>query len=561
MHLLFNVSIYLRSTLFFLLISLFSLSLASEAVKPDQTLFIPMRDGVELPTDIYLPYPEAKNLPCILQRGPAGRHVPTATCFAALAKAGYVVAIQDTRAANDKEGKTLPFYSDGWGKEQDGYDTVQWLADHPLTNGKIGTLGFSNMGITQILMAPTAPPALKCQYIGVAAASLYHHAIFPGAQLLKNQVEGWLHLVAKDPSVLKFVLDQAHNEDFWDSFNAIKLAQKVTVPAIHQGGWYDIFIQGTIEAFQTRQDFGGEGAKGKQKLYIGPWAHMGPLMPQLGEFEIPKNGYVSPYDMTPLSWFNHHLKEHSYPIVYFPTVVYYVMGPFDGSPSSGNRWRTSEEWPIPHVDIPFYLTSDQKLVEKEIPLAPAIISYTHQIYQPVPTIGGRNLFLPSGPMDQRPIESRKDVKVFTTAPLTEDLEVTGNILAKIFLSTDAADTDLAVRLTDVYPDGRSILIADALTRTQFQKTVSGETSAIKGVLVDLWSTSLVFAKGHAIRISISGSNFPRFEKNTNSVIGKDKDEVTHHLHIGKIHASHLILPVVRKGNQWLTTQHLPPAFP
>lgn len=520
--------------------------IVAEDIKPDQTIKVPMSDGVELVTDIYLPHPEAKNLPCILLRGPAGRHTQSATMFASLAKEGYVVAIQDTRAAHDQEGKMLPFYSDGWGKQQDGYEAVEWLAKSPLTNGKIGTLGLSNMGITQILMAPTAPPSLKCQYIGVAAASLYHHAIFPGGQLLKNQVEGWLKLVGKDATVLKFVVDQPDYNDFWDGLNAMKVARQVNAPAVHQGGWYDTFIQGTIDAFTSRQNEGGPQAKGKQKLLIGPWTHRGSTFTQLGDFEIPKEGINPPLDLGPKRWFDHHLKGIPNRVDKDPAVVYYVMGPFDGSPSSGNRWRTADHWPVPHADIPFYLTSEHSLSDKTAEKE-TVVTYKHNIHDPVPTIGGRNLFLESGPKDQRSIEERKDVVVFTTAPLEEDLEVTGQILAKLVFSSDEEDTDVAVRLTDVYPDGRSILIADALARAGKVKQ-TGDLST-KEIDVDLWSTSLVFAKGHKIRISITGSNFPRFEKNGSN---NGKEWITHRLHLGGKNPSRLILPVVRKGEKWLT---------
>lgn len=524
----------------FLLISIQTWIVGQE-LKPDQTIKVPMSDGVELPTDIYLPHPEARNLPCILLRGPAGRHTNSATMFAGLAKEGYVVAIQDTRAANDQEGKMLPFYSDGWGPQKDGYDAVEWLAKSPFTNGKIGTLGLSNMGITQILMAPTAPPSLKCQYIGVAAASLYHHAIFPGGQLLKNQVEGWLKLVGKDATVLQFVTEQPDYNDFWDSINALKVAHQVNTPGVHQGGWFDTFIQGTIDAYISRQEQGGPLAKGKQKLLIGPWTHRGPTLAKLGDFEIPKEGYQPPLDLGPKRWFDHHLKGVSNNIDSDPAIVYYVMGPFDGSPSSGNKWKTADQWPVPHVDVPFYLAPGSLLSEKATEKN-SVITYKHNVNDPVPTIGGRNLFLESGPMDQRTIEARKDVVVFTTAPLEEDLEVTGQVFAKLIFASDEEDTDVAVRLTDVYPDGRSILIADAIARAGKVKPTGDKDT--KEIDVDLWSTSLVFAKGHRIRLSIAGSNFPRFEKNQNS-----KESVTHHLHLGGENPSRLILPVVRKGEK------------
>lgn len=505
-----------------------------------------MRDGVELTTDVYLPNSEAKNLPCVLLRGPGGRQSETAIYYTNLVKEGYMVAVQDTRSASDLEGKTLPYFSDGWGKEQDGYDTVQWLSKHPLTNGKIGTIGISNMGITQLLMAPTAPPALKCQYIGVAAASLYHHAIFPGGRMLKNQVEGWLSLCARDPSVLSFVCNQSEYNDFWEGFNTLKVAHQVKVPAVHTGGWYDTFIQGTLDAFASRQELGGIGAKGKQKLLIGPWTHRWPALKKLGEYDVPIAGYQPHYDLSPSRWFDFYLKGLPNKVDAEPAVIYYVMGPFDGAPSTGNVWRTSTQWPVPHQDISFYLTKDKALMEKFSEDSNAVLSYSHNLNDPVPTLGGRNLFLESGPVDQRSIEKRKDVLVFTSEPLKEDIEVTGRVFAKIFLSSDVDQTDLSVRLTDVYPDGKSLLIADNLVKTSKQRL-----TPLSEIEVDLWSTSLVFAKGHQIRVIISGSNYPRFEVEND---GKENPIHNHHLHLGKSTPSRIVLPVVRRGNHWLATQ-------
>lgn len=520
----------------------------AQAPKPDQTFKIPMRDGHELITDIYLPSADAKNLPCILLRGPGGRHAASAVTYVGLAKDGYVVAIQDSRSVNDPEGKTLPFFSDGWGKQQDGYDTVQWLAQNPVTNGKIGTLGISNMGISQLLMAPTQPPALKCQYIGVAAASLFHHAIFPNGKLMKNQVEGWLGLYAKHPSVLEFVCNRSVYNDFWEGFNTVTTAHRVRVPAVHQGGWFDTFIQGTIDSFVSRQEMGGPGAKGTQKLLIGPWTHRWPAIKTIGDFEVPEEGLRSPYDLSPKRWFDFYLKGVPNKIDETPAVVYYVMGPFDGSTSSGNRWRTADTWPIPHVDTPFYLSSDKKLSEKKPTDKTNYLTYAHDSNDPVPTIGGRNLFLESGPMDQGPIEQRKDVLVFTTEPLEEDLEVTGRVIAKLFFSSDEEDTDISLRLTDVYPDGKSLLIADGIVRTV---PCLKKASATQEVDIDLWSTSLVFAKGHKIRIIITGSNYPRFEKNAKMLSGDSKSLHIHNLHMGSSTPSQIILPIVRRGNNWL----------
>ena len=531
---------------FFVLFVAIALQLVGEELKPDLTIMVPMHDGTELPTDIYLPHPDAKNLPCILLRGPSGRHhFASATVYAPMAKAGFVVAIQDTRAAKDREGKTLPFFSDGWSKYQDGYDSVEYLAKHPLTNGSVGTLGVSNMGITQILMAPTAPPSLKCQYIGVAASSLYHHAIYPHGKLQKNLVEGWLSYHAKDPAILAFVTERPDYNSFWEDFNALNNAHQVKAPAIHQGGWYDIFLQGTLDGFVARQERGDEGARGKQKLLIGPWLHMYPSVTKLGEFDVPKNGLAPPIDLSPLSWFNHHLKGLPNKIDEAPAVTYYVMGPFDGSPSSGNIWRTSHKWPVDSAKIAFNLTADQCLSDGKAGKA-ATLTYKHDPANLVPSIGGRNLFMDAGPMDQSPIERRRDVLIFTTLPLAEDLEVTGPLLAKFLFSSDQTDADLAVRLTDVYPDGRSILISDGITRT---RNLEANKEGKKAVDVDLWSTSVVFAKGHRIRLIVSGSNYPRYDKNESGL------PATQNIHVGD-NGSQLILPVVRRGEKWLVEKPL-----
>lgn len=534
----------LRVFLFFcvLIFSFFTVH-AAEEIKPDYTLMIPMRDGVALPTDLYLPNPDAKNLPCILLRGPAGRCAQTATMFIPLAKLGYSVAVQDTRSAIDSEGKTLPFLSDGWGEQQDGFDTVQWLAKHPATNGIVGTLGYSNMGITQLLLAPTAPEGLACQYIGVAAPSLYHHAIYPGGQFSKNQVEGWLGLVARHPSVLDWVRSQHDYNEIWDSVNALPHSHRVHVPALHLGGWYDTFIQGTLDAFISRQREGGEGAKGTQKLVIGPWAHQLLQTTRLGDFAVPHKGYEPPYDISPKSWFDFHLKGIQNQVEALPPVLYYVMGPFDGSPSSGNRWRTSDRWPVSHMEMPFYLSEDKHLVLDRKAVKPGVVSYPYRPEDLVPTVGGRNLFLESGPKDQRSIETRPDVVVFTSDFIDEDLEITGRVIAHLVISSERNHADVALRLCDVYPDGRSILIAEGLTQV-------GKVSK-QEVTVDLLSTSLVFAKGHRIRVSISGSNFPRSEGSKAHIAGNDKMP-NDKIHMDANKPSRIILPSVRKGERWLS---------
>lgn len=528
---------------------LFGKLVAEEELKPDFTLLIPMRDGTELPTDIYLP-PNGglKAHPCILLRNPSGKRAQPWLHIAALNKFGYVIAIQDTRNRLDQDGITMPYFSDGWGEEKDGYDAVEWLAQSPFTNGEIGTIGFSAAGITQLLMAPSAPPSLKCQYIGVAAANLYSEAVFNGGQVLKNQVEGWWASHGNNPDVLAFVINQRDYNDFWDKFNTIKVAEMVTVPALHYGGWYDIFLQGTIDGFVSRQYQGGIGAKGKQKLLIGPWTHSWPRNPKIGDFDVPKEGVRAPFDFSPQTWFAYYLKGEGHAIEEIPPVTYYVMGPFDGTPSKGNRWKTSQDWPIPSEKKTLYLTSRGEL-QAHVPFESKSQSYVYDPMDPSPTIGGRNLFLEPGAKDQRRLEGRPDILLYTTETLDEDLEVTGHVTAQIYGTTDCVDTDIVARLTDVYPDGKSVLICDGICRFNTIRTLLDPVGASTPteMEVDLGITSMVFAKGHRIRLSVASSNYPRYEKNMNVSSTEDVPCKKAHNKVwsGASTPSRLNLPVVK----------------
>lgn len=535
----------------FLFLLFFFISSCAWAIDPDYTLMVPMRDGVHLHTDIYLPKNHSGPSPLILVRSPAGRQAASALMHTRLTQHEYIVAIQSTRSVMDEEGKTLPYLADGWAYQKDGFDTVEWLAKNPICNGKVGTVGSSALGITQLLMAPTAPPSLVCQYIGVAASSLYHQGIFPGGQFLKNQVEGWLGYYAKDTGVFAFVSNQPFQNEFWTSLDTRPMACHVKVPGMHQGGWYDTFLKGTLEGFISRQEEGGEGAKGKQKLLIGPWDHYWPKETAYGDFKVLETAKNIPHPVTTLDWFDYHMKGIATGIEELPPVIYYVMGPFDGAESSGNVWKTATQWPVPSEPLSFYLTRDGSL-STTVPDTHDTVAYHVDPANPVPTMGGRNLFIPSGPIDQSPIEAREDVLVFTSEPLEEDLEVTGDLLAKITFESDCCDGDIALRLTDVYPDGRSVLIADGLTRTG-HFAPNEERITRRQVEVDLWSTSFVFAKGHRIRLSISGSNHPKYEINMHvGLTGANTPEkkVAHNqVDVGGALPSVLILPVVRNGNQ------------
>jgi putative CocE/NonD family hydrolase len=217
----------------------------------------------------------------------------------------------------------------------------------------------------------------------------------------------------------------------------------------------------------------------------------------------------------------------------------------------GNRWRSADAWPPPAETVHFYFHADGKLQPAKPPAGEASVSYKYDPDNPVPTLGGQNVNLPKGPMDQRRVESRPDVLLFTTDPLAEPVEVTGQILAKLYIASDCPDTDFTVKLTDVYPNGCSKLLTDGILRARFRKSFEREEFLEPGkvypITVDLWSTSIVFNKGHRIRIAVSSSNAPRFEPNPNtgdlSQTGTEKRIATNTLHLSKEHPSHVILPV------------------
>jgi len=517
----------------------------AEELKPTLTVLIPMRDGVDLPTDLYLPSPNSKNLPCILLRSPAGRDTAHWKPFTAMSQAGYVIAIQDTRSALDPDGKTIPFMTDGWGKLQDGYDTIEWLAQSPYTNGKIGTWGSSALGITELLLAPSAPPHLVCQYMMMAAASLYHHCLFPGGQLLKNQVEGWLGLYARDTGVLNYISNRPFYNEFWQQLNTVQVAHQIKIPGLHIGGWYDTFLQGTIDAFTSRQYAGGPGAQGKQKLIIGPWTHYWPASQDLGDYKVPENAMMPPYDISAKSWFDHYLKDMDNSVEELPAVIYYVMGPFDGTLSKGNRWQTANEWPVPATKTSFYLSPDNRLIDQQV--GKGKLCYLYDPKNLIETKGGRNLFLKSGPVDLQSIENRADTLIFTTALLEEDLEVTGNLTAKIYFHSDQIDTDIILHVSDVYPDGKSILITEGGYRLA---TMQGHKKDQPfEVSINLSATSMVFAKGHAMRLSISSSNYPKYERNCNhGLLGNFTGKsliARNFIFTGPEFPSQLILPVIK----------------
>ena len=476
---------------------------------------LPMSDGVKLATDVHLPAGDGP-FPVILARTPYNKNRRGA---AGWVRRGYAVVQQDMRGRFGSEGENVPFIGCGWAKYRDGAETLDWIRRQPWCGGKVGTHGGSAGGITQNLLAAAGCKGLTCQYVVVAAASLYHHAAYPGGALRQSQVVGWMTANRFDPKALVLYAAHPDYDAFWRGFDAVGRAEKVAAPAVHVGGWFDTFSQGTVDAFVSRQTRGAPGARGAQKLVMGPWAHGRLPGGRVGELRFPRA--LPPRKYSAAAWFDCHLKGRRNGVRDLPAVAYYVMGDTAGGRDApGNEWRYAKAWPVPATDTPYHLHPGGRLDAARPPASdgkPTRVSYTFDPTKPCPTVGGCNLMLPKGPMDQRKVESRKDVLCFTTDPLTAPVEVTGNVRARLFVACSAADTDLSVRFCDVYPDGASYLMAEGMLRLRYRDGFARPTPLKPGEVVEAtvtcWPTSVVINEGHRIRVSITGSNAPRFDVN------------------------------------------------
>lgn len=483
-----------------------------------QTLALPMRDGVRLATDVYLP--EGKPpFPVILIRTPYDKQALKSIGEDG-ARRGYAMVIQDTRGRFASEGANLPFEGDGWWENRaDGVDTVIWIARQAWCNGRIGTWGGSALGINQLMLAGAGVRQLTCQHITVAEPNL-HQALFPGGVFKKSLVEDWLRATRHAPDALQHWTRHPAYDDFWRTRDVNRRYRYVNAPAAHIGGYYDIFAQGTLDAFIGYQTRGGRGARGKQKLLMGPWAH-GVLQKKVGELEFPNADQPPCTFHDPWRWFERYLKGLPNGVENEPAVVYYVMGAVGEPNAPGNEWRTATRWPpLPTRATPLFLHGDRSLQFSKPRAASAPLGYLYNPQNPVPTLGGRELSIPAGPRDQRAIESRPDVLVFTSAPLTKPIEVIGRVKAVLYVACDAPDTDFIVRLCDVYPDGRSYNIAEGVLRMRYRESLSQEKPLQVGkvyrVEVDLWTTAIVFNKGHRLRVHVTSSSYPAYDPNPNT---------------------------------------------
>jgi uncharacterized protein len=528
------------------------------AVPLRSTVLVPMRDGVRLATDVYLPEGTGP-WPVALARTPYGKRnveSDTGVQLSGLRQSGIAVVAQDVRGRFASEGKARPSVDDGWGSLQDGFDTVTWIRQQPWANGKIATFGASSLGDYQYLLAGAGPEGIVGQHVSVGAFSPYHGELYQNGVFLKADTEDWLQFSGWPKDVLPLFRQHPSYDDFWRGMNLGTRLDKVRWPIVHEGGWFDLYTQSYLDAFTQLQESGGEGARGHQRLLIGPWVHIEAARNNFGRtagvLTFPQNAGLPPGAPDRFAWLRFWLTGQPAIPADEPAVRYYVMGDVTDHQAPGNFWRAADRWPPPAQPLRLYFTADGGLA-REAPASAATREYNYDPAKPVPTRGGSY----DGPMDQRLVESRPDVLVFSTPPLAEPIEVTGRIGVRLYAASSARDTDFTAKLTDVYPNGRSILLKDGIVRARFRHSLETEALITPGQQyaydIDLLSTSIVFNRGHQIRVAISSSNSRRFEPNPNTggplpPGPKEKAVVAHQtIYLGGSEASHIVLPEVVGG--------------
>jgi len=493
---------------------------------PIQTYKIEMQDGVNLATDVYLARGSfGSPRPVILIRTPYGKAGMGAAIGILHLLQGYHVVVQDIRGTFDSEDheKFLMFQSD----YLDGLDTIDWILEQKWCNGKIASVGASALTINSYFYAGMNPDGLVAQTLMIGTPDLYKTSMWQGGTLKESIVTGWLEGTADN---YEYQLEQmiSHpKKDIYYNTTSLFIQegpsfQKINIPALHIGGWYDPFQQGTLDGFMGYNVLGQTGAQGKQLLIMGPFTHGIPGEGKHGELVFPARS-ISAFDLY-LDW-EQKLFDHAFygkPIDWSRNrVAYYMMGDINDTSEGINDYRYANTWPVPYKNNTWFLTESRQLV-KNLPGTDSVnISYLYDPRDPVPTLGGTNLILPAGPYDQRPIENRGDVLIFETPPLSENIEVVGQMWAKLWVMSNCTNTDFTVKITDVYPDGKSMLISDGIINALRRDGMDIDAPPLNSagpveVRIDLWSTAYRFNEGHKIRVAISSSNYPRFAINPNT---------------------------------------------
>ena len=567
----------------------------------EKNIMVPMRDGVRLATDLYRLEGEA-NFPALVLRLPYNKDNRVSPEVMTFVQAGYAVVLQDTRGRFASEGE----FNANFQEIEDGADCYAWVAAQPWCNGAIGTLGQSYLGQVQWLAAPHMPAAVKAMCVLLAPVDHYSDIAYRGGVLNLGSMLYWAsmmaigeqerrvargtatvqdvqrqaaalgnllqlyaetpisamaHLRGVSPHFFHWVTHPAY-DDYWRGIDARHFAQ-LDKPVLHIGGWFDIFLNGTLQTYiGMRKHAKSEAARQRQKLLIGPWAHGTNWTSSYHEQEFGLHGSGMAANLTGLQlrWMDRWVKGVENGIEDEKPVRIFVMGI--------DQWRDEDDWPLPDTQYtPFYLHSNghantllgDGALTTVAPGHESADCFTYDPRNPVPSVGGANLtpFASSiGPRDQQEVEARADVLVYTTPVLEDAVEVTGPITAILYVASSASDTDITCKLVDVYPDGRAMLLTDGILRLRYRHSFEQPMRMTPGDVVeahvDLWSTANVFLPGHRVRIEVSSSCFPKFARNSNTggdVAGEglaDYEKAVNRIYHDSTYPSHIILPIIER---------------
>jgi len=542
---------------------------------------IPMRDGTVLYADVYRPV-GAERYPVIVGRSPYGIERERAVVYEYpgayeaplfFARRGYVFVYQDIRGRYESGGQWEPFRND----INDGYDTIEWAAQQRWSNGKVAMYGVSYEGTVQWLAAMSVPPHLVTIVPSVASTSIYHNWITQngawrlafnfewGAIRMESRVTqtsgphrdpdtapslrtahiyrylplNQMHrLAGRESRAYREWLEHPDYDAYWKAIDSEEAFERITVPVLNIGGWFDIFRQGTLHGYSGMRTRGGsEVARSGTQLVMGAWGHWPSR--RTGEMDFGETAFIDQRALA-LQWYEYWLKGVDNDVVSRAPVRVFVMG--------RNEWRGLDDFPPPGTkSCKLFLASDGTLSWSR-PTGPARAdTFRYDPADPAPSVALAS--------DHREIESRADALTYTSSPFEQELEIIGPLKVRLFVSSTAPDTDLVARITDVHPDGRSIALAEGIVRARYRESTSHPVPMQPGVvysmLIDLAGTALVVRKGHRLRLVIAGSSFPAFDRHPNTAESFGTSaalSVAHHsVWQSADHSSHAYLPVTARS--------------
>jgi putative CocE/NonD family hydrolase len=551
---------------------------------------IPMRDGVILYGDLYMPS-EPGRYPTLVTRTPYGvQRDGMHETLVRFAQHGYAVIAVDVRGRYESEGNWEPFRNEG----KDGYDIVEWAAVQPFSNGKVATNGGSYVGHNQWATASLHPPHLVAAFPLLASTNIYANWITMGGAFRLSFNYGWgvvrmpnrimlpqywhtenympenlkydnilMHLPLKDADIVNEGSPVQHFRDwlnhesydsYWKAISDEEHFGEINVPVHTLGGWFDIFIMGTINGYVGMRHHGATPeARAGARMIIGPWGH-GSTQSYGGiDFTPPAN--IDVFE-TQLRFYDYYLKGIQNGLNEEKPVQLFYMGI--------NKWHGETDWPIPGTEYrELYLDSKGSAnsvrgngtLSFAKPVTEGADKYNYDPDHPVPTTGGNNCCgtpTIAGPVDQRPVERREDVLVYTGEYLKDPVTIAGPVKIILFAATDGPDTDWMVKLVDVYPDGYAMPVSEGILRARFREGLDKIRLLTPGQVyeysIEMTGTANVFKPGHRIRIDITSSNFPQFDRNPNTgdpLGSSDKVRIAvQTIHHGGKNSSHIVLPVV-----------------